>query len=179
VTPDKHKKEIDHMVDELIDSLMREDPIGIVVRGHVYIESMLIRLIEAKLPDPKAIDFARLTFPNILGLSVALKLIPRGDKLAYEKLNAFRNKLAHSLSTKMTDSDEKDFYQGLSEAQKQLIKDIPDVVRNKPLGLLRASIAALWSQTAHVLSEITHRKPETASERVNPTTGARVIKAKR
>jgi hypothetical protein len=61
-------------------------PLEIVLRGHLWVESSLIRLIEEVLPHPEAIDLARFSFPQKMGLGVALGLVRSEYASAYLKL---------------------------------------------------------------------------------------------
>ena len=94
-------KELEKEIDRFVKSLQNEDPLGVVIRGHLFIESKFIRLIEEALPDAGAIDLGRLNFPLKLDLAVALKLLPETEKRGYAQLNALRNQLAHNIDAQI------------------------------------------------------------------------------
>jgi hypothetical protein len=101
-----------------------EDPISAIVRGHLYVESLLLQTIAEGLPDPGAIDLARMNFPTKLALTVAMKLVPVEDKRGYAKLNALRNQLSHNFDAVIEERDESALRQSLSESQKKFFTAI-------------------------------------------------------
>jgi hypothetical protein len=106
-------KEVDENINRILKNLLNEDPLGAVIRGHLYVESKLIQLIEEALPDPGAIDLARLQFPIKLDLAVALELLSDSDKRAYAALNAVRNTMAHNADAGLLAADESRIYRAL------------------------------------------------------------------
>ena len=81
------------------ESLRVEDHLGVIIRGHLYVESKIIELIENALPDPGAIDLTRLNFPTKLELASALRVFDESNKRPYSALNSLRNRLAHRFDT--------------------------------------------------------------------------------
>jgi len=79
-----------------------------VVRGHLWIESGLITLIEAVLPFPDRVDLARFTFVQKLDLATAHGFVRPEDVPAYRRLNAIRNKVAHRLDGALGEQDQAD-----------------------------------------------------------------------
>jgi hypothetical protein len=77
MSEDKELEERVKLIQALLKHLTGNDPLGVVIRGHQYIESALTRLWEEGVPHPKAIDFAKLHFPTRVGLVVALGLLSR------------------------------------------------------------------------------------------------------
>jgi len=56
----------------LIHHLNAEDPLALVIRGHLYVEAALIKQIESALVNKNAVDIAALRFPMKIKLAVAL-----------------------------------------------------------------------------------------------------------
>lgn len=78
------------------------------LKGHLLIEEQLDNFITARLPNPGALEGARLTFDLKIKLAHAIASEDRPEVwLALRKLNKLRNSLAHKLD------DSKD--QGLLE----------------------------------------------------------------
>jgi hypothetical protein len=121
------------------------------MRGHLYVESRLIQLIEDALPDPGAIDLSRLSFRIKLDLAVALKLISETNKLGYIQLNALRNQMAHNVDAEPTKIDEKRLYQALNEEQRKFADSLSHGIGI--LGTLKSSIAALCVEVLGLLLE--------------------------
>jgi hypothetical protein len=109
------EEEIEERTEKVIQgirkALGKEDPLGMVIRGHLFVESQLIQLLENALPDPGAIDLTRLNFPTKLDLAVALKLLSEAQKRGYLALNRLRNHLAHNMDVELSESDERRLYQ--------------------------------------------------------------------
>jgi len=125
--------------------LNAQDPVAVVVRAHLYVESALIRLIEAALVRREALDVTRLPFLTKVNLAVALGKIEPKDRDAYAALNRLRNRFAHDLRTQLADQDELDFYNTLSHKQRKFA----DTLR-KPempfMGRLRCDLVGLIMQ---------------------------------
>jgi hypothetical protein len=56
----------------LMSHLTAEDPLALVIRGHLYFENALSKKIEDALADPTSFDSAKLQFPTKVRLAVAL-----------------------------------------------------------------------------------------------------------
>jgi len=137
------RKEVDKTVGWVTESLSTEDPLGVVIRGHLYVESRLIQLIEEALVDPGAIDLTRLNFPVKLDLAVALGLLSENDKRGYAALNALRNRVAHKADIEIVDTDERQVHKALTAEQRSLGEAYIGHFSGKPFPTLRASIVAL------------------------------------
>ncbi|WP_257139109.1 hypothetical protein [Bacillus pseudomycoides] len=88
--------------DEFMKATNEEDELQIVLRGHIYIEHEIERLLRNHLVEPDAILSNRFTFMSKLNLAVALGLISMDKKIPYKILNDLRNDYAHELNYKMT-----------------------------------------------------------------------------
>jgi hypothetical protein len=69
-----------------------EDPLALVIRGHLYVEAALIKKIESALVNKKAFDIAGLRFPTKVQLAVALGRVDGADVGGFIELNRLRNK---------------------------------------------------------------------------------------
>jgi hypothetical protein len=77
-----------------------DDVVGLVLRGHLFIEELLFAAIEAHCQDAEHLKTARLRFPQLVALLRALEKIssvPSHYWTALSELNALRNALAHKL----------------------------------------------------------------------------------
>lgn len=132
-------------VPTLVKHLSAEDPLGLVIRAHIYVESALIRLIETALIKRDALDVTRWRFPLKVRLAVALGRIDPSDRPAYDALNRLRNRFAHDLHTELCDQDERDLYNTLSDKQRQIADN-----QRKPempfMGRLRCDLIGLILQ---------------------------------
>jgi hypothetical protein len=93
----------------LIENISSDDPLGMVIRGHLYIEAELVALIEDHLPYPHKIDLTRLTFPVKLDLAASMGLFDESgeedEKEPYYTFNKLRNKLAHNINMEISLDD--------------------------------------------------------------------------
>jgi hypothetical protein len=101
--------------------LNAQDPLALVIRGHLYVESALIQQIEAVLVNKKEFDSARLQFDKTVRLAVALGKVEAADAGAFTALNRLRVQFAHNVGTKLTDQDELDLYNALSQRQREIV----------------------------------------------------------
>jgi hypothetical protein len=105
-------------VPTLMAHLNTEDPLALVIRGHLYVESALIKKIEDVLVNKQEFDSARLQFGAKVKLAVALGKVDRTDVGAFTALNRLRSQFAHDVDTKLTGQDELDLYNTLSPRQR-------------------------------------------------------------
>jgi hypothetical protein len=98
--------------------LNADDPLQIIVRGHLYVDAELMKLIYEALPEPEAIDLTRLAFPARVDLAVAMGLFWSDEKPAYLFLNKLRNKLSHNLDAEVSRSEELEFFNTLGPRQR-------------------------------------------------------------
>jgi hypothetical protein len=78
------------------------------IRGHLYIESILIHLIQEALPRQDLLQVDRISFNSKVELCASLGLIPEYMIPIYKKINQLRNYIAHNLSYQLTDKDKAD-----------------------------------------------------------------------
>lgn len=111
-------------VPTLMAHLNTEDPLALVIRGHLYVESALIKQIESVLVNKQEFDSARLQFLTKVRLAVALGKVDRADVGAFAALNRLRSQFAHNVDTKLTDQDELDLYNTLSQRQRDRVDSL-------------------------------------------------------
>src|ERR1700676_1817672 len=159
MTDEKEKKQFDNTVQAIGKALSKEDPLGVVIRGHLFVESQLIQLLEEALPDPGAIDLSRLNFPTKVDLAVALKLFSELRKRGYLALNKLRNHLAHNIDVELRESDERRLLQALTEEQKKLAQDLIDAASpDDPWSVLRGCVASLCTDSSVVRFAMMRKK---------------------
>jgi hypothetical protein len=93
--------------DMFAKSLLNEDDLGAVVRGHTYLHEYLIRALQTRLPHPEALrlDSGRVTFSALVGQARAYGIV---DEDLYEALKAvgqLRNGFAHELDRQLSGDD--------------------------------------------------------------------------
>jgi len=76
--------------------MRHEQPFAVLLKGHLWIESCLNRLISISFERP-TFDLDRLQFSRKVDLASALGLISEGEAAALRLLNKLRNRLAHDL----------------------------------------------------------------------------------
>jgi hypothetical protein len=86
----------------------------IALRGHLWVESVLNGLIEAKMAVPDALSIDRIPFAAKVDLAHALGLIDSEDVPWFRTLNKLRNRLAHTLGGDPTDEEVAALEQALS-----------------------------------------------------------------
>jgi hypothetical protein len=77
-------------------ALLGEDPLGAIIRAHIYIEHEVNAFIESQLADPQALGPLHLDYDGRVQLAVALGL-PAGMKPALSNVGKLRNRFAHRL----------------------------------------------------------------------------------
>lgn len=103
-------------VDEELKSVERQrfddaigdesDPIMLVLRGHLFSESLLERIIRLSLPrGDKIVESASFSYAQKLLFTEALDTIPDSVCSSLRGLNKLRNQCAHELGRTITDAD--------------------------------------------------------------------------
>jgi hypothetical protein len=110
-------------LDALAAHLPRGDDFAAAIRGHLYLEHILMTFIQSALQRPDAVNLDRLHFPVKVDLAIALGLLPEDLAPPLKKVNSFRNKVAHNLKYQMSDTDRKELYDSFSPLGKQLIDE--------------------------------------------------------
>lgn len=82
------------------------DPVMMVLRGHLYSENLLERLIIIKLPrGDKVVESGNLTYHQKLILVEAFACVSDAITSSLRNLNKLRNQCAHDLQKRIADSD--------------------------------------------------------------------------
>jgi hypothetical protein len=128
----KNTDETPYIIDESkfsfdLDAMAAHLPIGddfaAAIRGHLYLEHILMTFIHAALEKPDAVSLDRMQFPIKVDLAIALGLMSENLAPPLKKINSFRNKVAHNLKYQMSDADRKELYDSFSPLGKQLIDE--------------------------------------------------------
>jgi hypothetical protein len=140
------------------EHLNANDPLAMVVRAHLYVESILNRRIERLLVKKGRLNVVKLKFEMKLNIAASFGAIPDEDYPALKKLNDFRNGFAHNLEKQLTEEDERDLYNCLSAHQRRIVNSILD--RNGPkcpfIGRLRADLGGLIAATNEEVMRADH-----------------------
>jgi hypothetical protein len=134
----------------LFEHLNSKDHLALIIRAHLYVESILIRQIEAALAKKERFDCAKLTFPNEVNLAVAMGRVDEADRTALIELNRLRNKFAHNLGTTLDEEDEAKLYNSFSKRQKTFVDELRDTDGLAHIGRLRCDLAGLIIATNEV-----------------------------
>jgi len=120
--------------------ILTDDPLALVLRGHLWIEASMNELLARSLPRIDLLKDARLSFNQRLALCGALGLVSDSDTAVIKRLNAIRNRLAHQVETNLSEKDQNDL---ISVASPELLRIAGlDGEREFPAGVGRI-VAAL------------------------------------
>jgi hypothetical protein len=99
---------------------MSDDDLGAVIRGHLYVEAAVNRLIDAMLPFPQELSDSRLGWPQRVDLALALGLKAQyGSPL--KKIGQIRNKFAHRPDASLDDKDVSGLYDSLDAEDRDIV----------------------------------------------------------
>ncbi len=82
---------------DLVDALQDADDMGVLLRGHLWIEAVLEYAARSKLERPDAIDWANARFEHKLALAEATGAADVPLARALKSFNRLRNKSAHEM----------------------------------------------------------------------------------
>lgn len=94
------------------------DMLSLVIRGHIYLEHVLIETITEEMVCPDEVETRRLSFPAKLDLGIGMGLIDRRWRAAINRVNDMRNKMAHRLDYSFEEQEKLELWQVMpKEAQ--------------------------------------------------------------
>ncbi|HEY0888695.1 MAG TPA: hypothetical protein VGE38_03670 [Nocardioides sp.] len=146
-----------------------EDAVSVLLRGHLWVETIIVELIKAELEVPDAWpELSRLSWSSKLGLALAQGNTP--DFASFGVLNRLRNRLAHSPAFEPDASAAMELARAV-DADLKSFSDVyeipferPNPKVDPPAEILRASIEALLGYLMEALIELlkltTQRKVE-------------------
>ncbi|MBW8726090.1 MAG: hypothetical protein JF625_13160 [Inquilinus limosus] len=101
-------------------SLLGEDELGAVIRGHIHIEHELIEFIRARLSPPEALEALDLDYEGRIKLAIGLGL-DKSLRPALRAVGALRNKFAHRLGTEIVADDATKIFDSLDAQAKEVV----------------------------------------------------------
>lgn len=110
----------DYPEPNLIEVLRHDEDLVAVIRGHLYLEVQLNRLLAALLPYADEISDARLGWPQRINLALALGL-KRQYRAPLKKVGAIRNGFAHEPGQTLKDGDVEALYDSLSQEDRNIV----------------------------------------------------------
>ena len=87
----------------LFNELVKEDNVGLVLRGHLHVEHQLTKYIAEQLPYPERVDWGKIDFMGKVELALACGL-DVDIRPGLERLENLRNMFAHRFDA-LIDSD--------------------------------------------------------------------------
>jgi len=102
---------------QLFNDLKREDDVGLVIRGHLHLESRLTEYISRTLPHPDKCDWEKIGYGGKVELALACGL-PSNIRPILEKLGELRNDFTSNLDATIESDWVLDTYSSLSKQLK-------------------------------------------------------------
>ena len=113
--------ELEIIEKQFLEDLQAEDILGAVIRGCLHIEAGLIQLIENRLQQLEVVDLTRIGFERLAEWAVALGRLRQDSLSSFRILHAIRNRFAHKVNYKITESDVIEIENGLSPRLKGIL----------------------------------------------------------
>ncbi|MCM3255561.1 hypothetical protein [Priestia aryabhattai] len=137
-------------IEKFIGDTFGESVLQIVLRGHLYIENGIEKLLRCALVKPDVIINDRFMFINKLNLAVAMDLIPQEVSVTLRYLNSkIRNKYAHNLEFEMTQKHLDDLISKFDKDTKKFYERAPylkmiNAIEDNFIEKVRSALWALW-----------------------------------
>jgi hypothetical protein len=109
------------------------DELNVIVRGHLYLEHVLIAFLTEALRYPEAVKFRRIPYPLKVDLCAALGAVPKEIVAPLIKVNELRNRVAHNLNYQFTEQDKRDLYNCYPKYGQELVLEAGEPGRSYPL----------------------------------------------
>ena len=109
-----------------------ESSFEILLRGHLWVESLINRILDIHMLDRSSLDLDRITFRQKIDVAQAFGFIAPEDGNAFRKLNRLRNRLAHNLTAAPGKSEVDDLINALGGAAKAAFEAqmrVPEVIK--------------------------------------------------
>jgi hypothetical protein len=128
-----------------LEAVNSADLFTVAVRGHQHLDDLACELISESLPEPHALEIARLTFQLKVDVLIALRALPFALRPVFGKINYIRNMYVHSTSASLTEGEALDLYNVIPcEARANMEEEYkrdPHYVLSRAMGILFASLA--------------------------------------
>ena len=140
---------------KLKKDLRKEDTISVFLRGHIYLEHVLLYFIGVALEKPNSIDLDRLSFLSKVELSVSLGLVSEDLKGWFAWVNRCRNKVAHNIDFEPASQDILDALNTLPKFYRDIIleKDYSEDTKSKKIKASELSLGRMLSIMVVVLDQ--------------------------
>ncbi|ENM5936088.1 hypothetical protein CTB58_003977 [Vibrio mimicus] len=115
-------KSVEIIQEKLRSAFEREDDLGVVIRAHIIIESVIEDFIISKVSDERSFQKMKLTFEQKKYLAIALGFDSRFEQ-SLKNLTTLRNRFAHNFRGDINQSDVNNFYKSLDEIDKRIINE--------------------------------------------------------
>ncbi|MGG3448592.1 hypothetical protein [Domibacillus aminovorans] len=138
----KPKSDRESFIDDLDD---QNDKLYLILRGHLYIENELNKLLEGFIPNPDILELYKERFRTKTEIASAFNLIDQNQCEMLLEFNELRNKYAHRLKYNISHQEIMELKSKLGEIEglERLVEDI--VTENKSTSVtdLKTVIAGL------------------------------------
>lgn len=111
---------------DLVGVLQTADAVGVLLRGHLWIEALLEYATRGKLERPDAIDWAGSRFEHKIALAEAVDVIKPDLARSLRGFNKLRNRFAHEFVFEIQEDDVKTFIGYLDSKHRLHIQKVVD-----------------------------------------------------
>jgi hypothetical protein len=108
-------------IEDFVQIVSDPNPFVSVIKGHMYIESLITSILEAALLKPSKLEIDRLAFVRKVNFCIAAGLIHADVGHVLKEFAKIRNRFAHQLWPKLTEKELQDFLNVLR--QSKLLKE--------------------------------------------------------
>lgn len=105
-----------------MQKIFSRDPLTMVVRAHLYIESALVTLIQVYMEED-VLETDKLSFPSKLQLCIGLGLIGSSEQDVLMRLNRIRNRFVHNLDAALSHKDAYKLMNDLPPRERRQVTD--------------------------------------------------------
>jgi hypothetical protein len=139
-----------------------ESAFEILLRGHLWIENLIQRIIEINIVNAGVLDLDRMGFRQKIDIAQAFGFINPEIGNAFKALNRLRNKLAHDLMAEPSESEVNHLVSVLSGPTKAAFDAVtrhPDVAPQlDKLAILRYWLIGYIMELDYILTRINYKK---------------------
>lgn len=112
--------------EDLVTVLSEADDVGVLLRGHLWLEALLEYATRGHLERPDAIDWANARFDHKIALAEAVGGTGPEFAAALRGFNALRNRIAHEMHFTVDDNEVKTFIGRLKDDDRKHVQTLVD-----------------------------------------------------
>jgi hypothetical protein len=136
-------------VREFLDAMYHDSDLIAVLRGHLYTEAMLTKLVATKYPGSEPV-LQELSYDSKVRLAWRQRIITSQQNKALKTLGEIRNSFAHMpIKSALTEEDAVEFIKTTDSNLRGHVEAVQDKIESTPGNRARSAIVAIFNSLGY------------------------------